>query len=102
MFDRIHPEGRACQVFLGRLYKHYKKECIEIIDFIKLGKSLGFSLNEIKLYYSLIFHKKNNSKDIKNILTNKVEQINEKVNELNNIKLKLNEIIKSLNCPDLH
>lgn len=81
-------------------YKLYDNDCIEVIEFIKLGKSLGFSLNEIKYYYFEIFSIKPKSKEIKNILTIKSMEIDNKIKELEQIKIKLQEIIKTLNCDD--
>ncbi|ADL52956.1 MerR family transcriptional regulator [Clostridium cellulovorans] len=72
-------------------YRIYSKKDIEIIRFILIVKNLGFSLREI----SILMHDEilcGNIEDIKKIVESKINEVNEKINNLEETKKLLEKV----------
>lgn len=85
-------------------YKKYSQIYIYRLKFIKKAKTFGFTLKEILNFFSNILNIEDEEFDIKCIIDNKVEEIEEKILELNKRKellLKFEDEIKEVNCPVL-
>lgn len=89
-------------------YRNYTEEYVEHLRFIKNSQELGFSLDEIK---DLVHHKfstKSFGKDVKVIIKSKIDEVNQEIQELTELKLRLNKLngtcsgkMKSSCCPIL-
>jgi len=76
-------------------YRIYSKEDIEMIKFILIVKKLGFSLKEIRtLIHDEILC--GDIKSIKGIVKNKINEINSKINELDQTKKLLEKVSKNI------
>lgn len=89
-------------------YRLYDEEYSKHIKFVKNAQSLGFKLEEIKELVSVRYNPKALGKDVKQIIKKKIEEIENKVEELTETKKYLNELnnscsgkMKSSCCPIL-
>lgn len=74
-------------------YRKYNNESLKQLRFIKQAKSVGFSLNEISELLTLRVEKDQHScGDVKIIAEQKLEQIENKINELTHMKKALYKI----------
>lgn len=75
-------------------YRVYSKEDIDKIRFILIVKSYGFSLKEIKILLTKIYDEilGGNVTSIKRIVESKINEINEKINELDKTKKLLQKV----------
>lgn len=73
-------------------YKEYSEEDLKKLLFIQLGKDYGFTLMEIKQFVT----DKETFKQLRVIVTVKINQIEEKVNELQETQKKLQALLDSL------
>lgn len=81
-------------------YRIYSTEDIEKIRFIIIGKHFGFSLKEIKMLLLKAYDDIHctNIEETKTIITSKINEINDKISELEetkNLLRKVNDIIAS-------
>lgn len=67
-------------------YKHYNQETIERIELIKNAKVLGFTLNEIGQLIDDWESGKFTSEQKKQIIEEKLQQIETKINDLQKVK----------------
>ncbi|MEA3321491.1 MAG: MerR family transcriptional regulator [Bacillota bacterium] len=79
-------------------YRQFPQAAIERIQFIKKSQDLGFSLEEIKkiLLISDSDHDFN-SKEIHQLATGKIQEIEQKIWDFNSMKRVLEELVKK--CP---
>ncbi|MGN0144664.1 MAG: MerR family transcriptional regulator [Clostridium sp.] len=85
-------------------YKKYSQIYIYRLKLIKKAKLFGFTLREISNFFSNILNMEDEELDLKYVINNKVEEIEEKILNLNKRKellLKFEEEIKEVNCPVL-
>lgn len=77
-------------------YRMYSTETVDRIKFIKRAQELGFTLNEIEqlLHISEGGH---DALTVKNFTSEKIQEVNEKINDLIQIKNILEELLKD--CP---
>ena len=76
-------------------YRIYSEYDLNILRHIIGMKKHGFSLSEIKVLLNMSDKHEVTKEQIKNILVNKTKDIDNQINELNNIKKLLNDLIKS-------
>ncbi len=80
-------------------YRIYSKQYVELISFIILCKNNGFTLKEIKEIIDLL--NANDSNDqLKSIVHEKLYGIDQKIQELNLLKSKLNEVVEICDLDD--
>ena len=74
-------------------YREYDKESLKQLQFIQQAKSVGFSLNEISELLTLRVERDQHScGDVKAIAAQKLEQIENKIKELNKMRKALHKI----------
>ncbi len=74
-------------------YREYDGESLKQLRFIKQAKSVGFSLNEISELLTLRVERDQHScGDVKTIAEQKIEQIDNKINELDKMRKALHKI----------
>lgn len=78
-------------------YRNYSEKYIQIIKFIILCKNNGFKLKEIMEIKGLINGDKEDIIMLKNIIREKIKEIEKKESELKILKNGLNEVIESCN-----
>ena len=84
----IEPIGRTQSG-----YREYDKESLKQLNFIQQAKSVGFSLNEISELLTLRVERDQHScNEVKTIAEQKLEQIENKINELNKMRDALHKI----------
>lgn len=76
-------------------YRNYDEEYLEHLSFIKNSQELGFSLEEIKDLVKHKFSKKSLGKDIKAIINIKIDDIDQEIKELKELKLRLSKLNSS-------
>lgn len=76
-------------------YRHYNDHDINQLHFIRNTQILGFSLKEIKQFLLIKPNDKNFCSTVKTISQNKLENIQQKISQLQNIEAKLKNYIKS-------
>ncbi len=74
-------------------YRDYSKSAISQLGFIKKAKLVGFTLKEIKELLAIQVTKdKHTCQEVKSYTQIKLDEINQKINELNEIKSALQKI----------
>ena len=74
-------------------YRDYPNESIERLQFIKKAKLVGFTLKEIKDLLAIQVTKDEHTcQEVKSFTQIKLDEINQKINELNEIKSALQKI----------
>ena len=81
-------------------YRVFSQETLDRLMLIRQVKSFGFTLKEIEEFLFLDEINSLNCNSIAEILENRLQKINEKITELQNLKYKLVEVKKSCtgNC----
>ncbi|MAE73120.1 MAG: heavy metal-responsive transcriptional regulator [Bdellovibrionaceae bacterium] len=79
-------------------FRHYPKEDILRIQFIKRSQELGFTLNETKELLDLKIKDQAKCGDVLEKTETKIEEINQKIEDLKKMKLSLRELAKC--CQD--
>ncbi len=75
-------------------YRIYDDKSFERIDFIIKAKNQGFKLNEIKEIINLYDEGKKPCAYTKSLINNKIKEIELKINDLKELKIKLKERLK--------
>ena len=76
-------------------YKEYTNETLESLRMIKRIKSFGFTLNEVSVILELIETKSANCEDISEKMMEKINLIENKIRELQEIKTLMSDGIES-------
>lgn len=89
-------------------YRNYAPDVIRRLSFIKKGKTLGFTLQEIKDLLSLRFDPHSRREDVKTKTITKISEIEAKIKDLQKMRKALTKLIKacegqgsSTQCPIL-
>lgn len=85
-------------------YKKYSEIYIYRLKFIKKAKLFGFTLSEISNFFSDILDKGEEDLDLASVVSNKINETEEKIRKLYQKKellIKFEDEIKELNCPVL-
>lgn len=75
-------------------YKDYNDSSVERIKIIKNMKEIWMTLKEIKTVFEAIENKKLNDNFVKKLMLDKLKEVDEKIKNLNNIKILLTQRIK--------
>ncbi len=84
-------------------YRNYSEKDVHQLAFVQRSRSLGFTIEECKLLLSLYTDDKRASADVKTLALKKVEQIEQKIEELEILKRTLSKLAKEChgnNRPD--
>ena len=76
-------------------YREYTEDVIVRLSFIRRAKDLGFSLKEIKELLSLKAKPISKCASVKKKANKKIEEIEEKITQLNAIKIALSDLVES-------
>jgi len=82
-------------------YRVYDASDLRRLKFIIRAKELGFTLKEIQELLSLKIEKTSKCGDIKLIAEHKLDNIKERIRDLNNIKNVLVKLINQCTCEEL-
>lgn len=88
-------------------YRLYPEAILKRLEFIKHAKDSGFTLGEIRQFFSIVDmdFNKINSDDIINLIDKKTEEIDSRIFELNKMNDILNEVKSNLQntkqCPEI-
>ncbi len=78
-------------------YKIYADNTIHVIHFIRVCKGLGFTLKEIHTQLDEVFENNLNFQMIENIIEQKIEDIQRRIEELRGVSKTLKSVLN--NCP---
>ena len=70
-------------------YRNYPNSVLEELRFIKLGQSVGFTLNEIKPAIPFLANPKPGCPLLSEAIDNQIERVNSKISELKQSKITL-------------
>lgn len=85
-------------------YRKYSEIYIYRLKLIKKAKLFGFTLKEISNFFSDVLSKEDEEVDLKNVVSNKICQIQEKITKFHQKKellIKFEDELKELSCPVL-
>ena len=82
---------------LNNNYRYFDEENIDKLKFLVRARNLGFSLEECKELIKLFENENRKSESVRDIAKNKLENINNQINELNDLKKSLEWLLKK--CP---
>lgn len=77
-------------------YRTYSETDVHILSFVKRSRTLGFSMKEIKKLVSLWRNKSRSSSDVKNLALNHIQEMEQKISELQEMVKTLKHLAK--NC----
>ena len=86
-------------------YREFPEDAVRIVRFIKRAQDLGFSLDEVEQLLRLRTHSGRHRERIRSVAEEKIQQIDQKVAELQRMKRALQTLVHSchdgatLNCP---
>ncbi len=82
-------------------YRYYDANDLKRLLFIKRSKELGFTLKEIQELLNLKVESTATCGDIKHLTEHKLKDIEERIRDLNNIKMVLVKLINQCVCEEL-
>lgn len=85
-------------------YKKYSEAYIYRLKFIKKAKLFGFTLSEISNFFSDILNKGEEDLDLASVVSNKIDETEEKIRKLyqkRELLVKFEDEINELSCPVL-
>ncbi|ERQ00200.1 MerR family transcriptional regulator [Acinetobacter sp. COS3] len=80
-------------------YKDYPEQTLQQVQLIRTAKNLGFSLHEIKQILAMTAQQEIPADQVHNIFQEKLDVIDEKIAQLNQIKLMLSRFTQGEPCP---
>lgn len=80
-------------------YKDYPEQTLQQLHLIRTAKNLGFSLNEIKQILALTTQGEIPAIQVQDIFQDKLNMIDEKIEQLMNIKTMLSRLTQGEACP---
>lgn len=87
-------------------YRLYPEDTLDILVFIKSAKSAGFTLDQIRAIFSVVEGENIDLSHLDQLLSDKIIEIDEKMNELKNVQENLRKIKENLyqphDCPLLN
>ena len=105
-YDNIGLVKPHQNIFSG--YREYKEEDVLKLKFVGKARKFNFSINECRELLSLYENKSRTSKDVKKLTIEKINQIDEKLKQLQNLKDELTYLADNChgddrpNCPILN
>ena len=94
-YEAIQLIGNSLRTESG--YRTYGEKEIHVLRFIKSARSMGFSLEQIRLLLSLWQDRTRASADVKALATAHVNELNAKINELTAMRNLLQSL--TISCP---
>jgi MerR family copper efflux transcriptional regulator len=67
-------------------YRVYSENDLHVLRFVKRARSMGFSLEQIKVLLSLWQDRKRASKDVKALAQKHIQELNDKIRELSEMR----------------
>jgi len=96
-YEKIGLWKRDKKARRGNYYKEYSDYDLKALFIIQLTKEYGFTLNEIKEFMTELDEKRNDAfKGLNQKVTQKIKEVDEKVNELLLFKKRLVALKKNL------
>jgi len=89
-------------------YRVYDESDVHTLKFIKQARNLGFSIEQIKNLLDLWRNQRRTSKKVKELALNHIEELDERIRELQEIRQTLNHLVQHCHgderpdCPILH
>lgn len=80
-------------------YRLYSEDTLEILAFIKSAKSAGFTLGQIRTIFTVVKGENIDLKYLEELLSQKILEIDKKMNELKNLQENLWKIKENLYQP---
>ena len=80
-------------------YKDYPEQTLQQVQLIRTAKNLGFSLHEIKQILAMTAQQEIPADQVHTIFQEKIDVIDEKIAQLNKIKLMLSRFTQGEPCP---
>lgn len=84
--------GIVCPARAGNGYRDYSDNDVHQLAFVQRARSLGFTIEECKLLLSLYGDDQRASADVKALAMKKIEQIDQKLKELDSLKTTLSRL----------
>jgi DNA-binding transcriptional MerR regulator len=81
-------------------YRDYATGMIAVVDFIKRSQESGFTLREIETLLRLLSSRSLSAVEARALVTDKVRQIDSRIQSLQMIRNRLNEGLKTCECRD--
>lgn len=78
-------------------YRTYSENEVHILTFVKRARSMGFSMKEIKKLVSLWRNKSRASSEVKNLATKHIDEMERKIQELQEMVKSLRHLSKNCN-----
>lgn len=94
-YESIDLIGHSVRTESG--YRTYAQKDVHILRFIKSARSLGFSLEQIRILLSLWQDRARASADVKALATEHINELNAKINELTAMRNLLQTL--TVSCP---
>ena len=85
----IEPAGRT-----GSGYRSYGNEDVNVLRFIKRGRTLGFSIEEIKALLALWRDRSRTSAEVKRVALTRIAELDTKLTELRNMRDALDHLVR--------
>lgn len=80
-------------------YKDYPEQTVQQLQLIRTAKNLGFALNEIKQILAMTVQDEIPAAQVQVILQEKLQQIDEKIAQLYQIRTMLHQFAQAEPCP---
>ncbi|HET8869141.1 MAG TPA: Cu(I)-responsive transcriptional regulator [Aquabacterium sp.] len=81
-------------------YRQYSDQDVAVLRFIKRARVLGFSIEQIAELLSLWSHRDRHSREVKSLATQHLHQIEEKLQELTQLRQELTHLIQACHGND--
>jgi DNA-binding transcriptional MerR regulator len=81
-------------------YRDFNAETVRVVRYIKQAQDLGFTLNEIKELLRLRQKATGNSAEVRTLATSKLNDVEKKIERLEQMRGELKHILKTCECSD--
>jgi MerR family copper efflux transcriptional regulator len=81
-------------------YRSYEQKDVDILNFIQSSRKMGFSLKDVKSLLALWQDKNRASRDVRILAQNHIEEIEERIKELQSIRNTLKNLMDSCHGDD--
>lgn len=87
------PAGKR----LSNGYRDYEPETVRTVELLRQGKSLGFTLKEMRTFISLIQSPETEFRDVQEELKSKLNRIDQSISDLRKMRQEVASILET--CP---
>ena len=84
----------------GNGYRDYSREDVHQLRFLQRSRSLGFSIEECRTLLSLYEDDQRASSEVKAIAIKKIEEVEQKISELESLKMTLSVLVENCHGDD--